>query len=350
MRLRVVAVGLVLAACSGGDDAAPVPSAAPTTTAPTPATTVVTTAASTSVPSPAGRPSTATGPSSAGCPPVDGLADLSLSEGLAAIPELSTFAAAHAAMFPPNSGTQFTVLAPIDSAFAAVPDRAALLASPERTTGMVTLHMIPQRRMSAVELTDIGILQHVGVDLSFTNDGGVARVNGAQILCPDIETANGTIHLIDAVLTPPIDEETVGGSQLYEVDLATGATTPLGAIGSELGVIGLTIDDETTVYGVTDANELITFDPADPAAVTTLPITGVAAGSTLIAMRSGPPSWRSETPACCTPSSRPPGSPRRSGTASTRRSPIPELASQSRRAGTPHVSPWPPARTCPSTC
>ena len=89
------------------------------------------------------------------------------------------------------------------------------------------------------------------------------------------------------VLTPPVDEEAVGGTRLYTVDLTTGAARPIGAIGRELGVLGLAIGPGglSTVYGLTDVPELVTFDAADPSTLAAqVPITGVAEGSTLLAI------------------------------------------------------------------
>ena len=123
---------------------------------------------------------------------------------------------------------------------------------------------------------------------AFSDDGGALVVNGAAtVVCADLATSNATVHLLDTVLTPPVDEEAVGGTRLYTVDLATGAATAIGAIGRELGVLGLAIAPEgvSTVYGLTDAPELVTFDAADPSTLTaTVPITGVAEGSTLLAI------------------------------------------------------------------
>ena len=94
----------------------------------------------------------------------------------------------------------------------------------------------------------------------------------------------------EAVVPTLDDTVELGGSQLSTVDLATGAATPLGRIGGEgddVGILGLAFVPGGTsgVYGLTDAPELVTFDVADPSTLTTtVPITGVATGSTLLAI------------------------------------------------------------------
>jgi hypothetical protein len=80
------------------------------------------------------------------------------------------------------------------------------------------------------------------------------------------------------------DTDAVGGTALYAVDLGTGAAQPLGRVGTEVGVLGLTTDADGTLIAVTDAAELVTFTVDDPTTIATrVPITGVE-GSTLLAL------------------------------------------------------------------
>ncbi|HEX6657732.1 MAG TPA: fasciclin domain-containing protein [Ilumatobacter sp.] len=43
-----------------------------------------------------------------------------------------------------------------------------------------------------------------GDALTFGSDG--TTVNGANVVCADVTTANATVHIIDSVLTPPAAE------------------------------------------------------------------------------------------------------------------------------------------------
>jgi uncharacterized surface protein with fasciclin (FAS1) repeats len=99
----------------------------------------------------------------------------------------------------------FTVFAPTDDAFAALPEGTvdALLADPQgELTDILTYHVVPGKVMST-DITDGMTATTVqGGDLTFTIDGGAVYVNGQMVSTADIETANGVIHVIDGVLLP----------------------------------------------------------------------------------------------------------------------------------------------------
>jgi len=101
----------------------------------------------------------------------------------------------------------FTVFAPSDDAFAAVPKETldALLADPKGAlTDVLTYHVVPGKVMSGdlsdgMEATTVN-----GATLTITvKDDGTVMINDATVTTADIETANGVIHVIDAVLIPP---------------------------------------------------------------------------------------------------------------------------------------------------
>jgi len=62
------------------------------------------------------------------------------------------------------------------------------------------------------------------------------------------------------------DTEAVGGSSLSTLDLATGAATSLGDVGSEVGVLGIAVTPDGTIDAVTDAPELLVLDRTAPGA------------------------------------------------------------------------------------
>jgi uncharacterized surface protein with fasciclin (FAS1) repeats len=100
----------------------------------------------------------------------------------------------------------FTVFAPTDDAFAAVPQETldALAADPEGAlTQVLTYHVVPGKVMAA-DVTDGLEAETVeGSMVTFTvSDGGV-MINDANIVQTDIEASNGVIHVIDAVILPP---------------------------------------------------------------------------------------------------------------------------------------------------
>jgi uncharacterized surface protein with fasciclin (FAS1) repeats len=101
----------------------------------------------------------------------------------------------------------FTVFAPSDDAFAAVPAETldALLADPEGAlTDVLTYHVVAGRVMST-DLSDGMTAETVnGEPITITiGDDGTVMVNDATVTTADIETSNGVIHVIDAVLIPP---------------------------------------------------------------------------------------------------------------------------------------------------
>jgi uncharacterized surface protein with fasciclin (FAS1) repeats len=101
----------------------------------------------------------------------------------------------------------YTVFAPTDDAFAAVPQETmdALLADPKGAlTDVLTYHVAAGKVMST-DLSDGMMVETVnGESLEITiNDDGTVMVGDATVVTADIETANGVIHVIDTVLVPP---------------------------------------------------------------------------------------------------------------------------------------------------
>lgn len=100
----------------------------------------------------------------------------------------------------------FTVFAPTDEAFAKLDAKllASLLepANKAKLTEILTYHVVPGR-LAADEAVAAGMLHSLqGGDLRLRIDGGRLQVGGATLLINDIETTNGTIHVIDSVLLP----------------------------------------------------------------------------------------------------------------------------------------------------
>lgn len=101
----------------------------------------------------------------------------------------------------------FTVFAPTDDAFAALPAGTVEdLLKPEnkdKLVSILTYHVVPGKVMSG-DLTEGMTAATVnGADVTITLEGG-AKVNGANVTTADIEATNGVIHVIDAVIMPPM--------------------------------------------------------------------------------------------------------------------------------------------------
>ncbi len=99
----------------------------------------------------------------------------------------------------------FTVFAPTDDAFAALPEGTVEdLLKPEnidQLTAILTYHVVPGAVMST-DLTDGMEAETVqGETVTIGTEGGVT-VNDATVVTADIEASNGVIHAIDTVLMP----------------------------------------------------------------------------------------------------------------------------------------------------
>jgi uncharacterized surface protein with fasciclin (FAS1) repeats len=101
----------------------------------------------------------------------------------------------------------FTVFAPTDAAFAALPAGTVEdLLKPEnkdKLVSILTYHVVAGKVMSKDLTEGMKAATVNGAELTITLDGG-AKVNGAVISAADIEATNGVIHVVDSVLLPPM--------------------------------------------------------------------------------------------------------------------------------------------------
>jgi uncharacterized surface protein with fasciclin (FAS1) repeats len=106
-----------------------------------------------------------------------------------------------------NSDGPFTIFAPTNDAFGAIPaaDLDAILADQELLTSILTYHVVAGDSLDAAALGEAGSATTVnGAELEFGTDG--TSVNGVDVLCSNVMTANATVHIIGGVLTPPADD------------------------------------------------------------------------------------------------------------------------------------------------
>lgn len=101
----------------------------------------------------------------------------------------------------------FTVFAPTDAAFAALPAGTVEdLLKPEnkdKLVALLTYHVVAGKVMSTDLTEGMKAATVNGAEVTITLDGG-AKVNGATISTADIVAKNGVIHVIDAVIMPPM--------------------------------------------------------------------------------------------------------------------------------------------------
>lgn len=100
----------------------------------------------------------------------------------------------------------FTVFAPTNDAFAALPEGTVeSLLKPENKEQLVsilTYHVVSGKVMSTDLSEGMTAATVNGAEVTITLDGG-AKVNGANVVSADIEASNGVVHVIDAVILPP---------------------------------------------------------------------------------------------------------------------------------------------------
>jgi len=97
----------------------------------------------------------------------------------------------------------FTVFAPTDDAFDALPEGtvASLLGDIPTLTKILTYHVVAGKVMAADLSDGLEADSLEGGKLTFHTVGGVS-VNDAHITQADVEADNGVIHVIDSVLMP----------------------------------------------------------------------------------------------------------------------------------------------------
>jgi len=99
----------------------------------------------------------------------------------------------------------FTVFAPTDDAFAALPagllEKLLLPENVEVLKAILTYHVVAGQVLSAdVTAGDVATVE--GSTIAIATDGGVT-VNGANVVSVDVMASNGVIHVIDQVIVPP---------------------------------------------------------------------------------------------------------------------------------------------------
>ena len=103
-------------------------------------------------------------------------------------------------------GSEFTVFAPTDDAFAAALEALNLsaedlLADTDLLTTILTYHVVVGEVTSG-DLTAGPVVTLQGEEINVDLSAGV-MVNNASVTTADVDASNGVIHVIDAVLLPP---------------------------------------------------------------------------------------------------------------------------------------------------
>jgi uncharacterized surface protein with fasciclin (FAS1) repeats len=100
----------------------------------------------------------------------------------------------------------FTVFAPLDDAFDALPaGTVESLVEPdnkEKLQGILTYHVVAGKVMST-DLSDGMVAKTVnGAEITIYLKDGKVLINDAEVVMADVDTDNGVIHVINKVLLP----------------------------------------------------------------------------------------------------------------------------------------------------
>ena len=130
----------------------------------------------------------------------------------------------------------FTVFAPTDEAFALLGDETinALLNDTDTLSDILLYHVIAGEAVNsttAISLAGQSVKTANNDSVALTLMDGNLLINDSIVTTTDIATSNGIIHVIDAVLTPPMDDATVSDESessqqtIYQAAISAGLTT-----------------------------------------------------------------------------------------------------------------------------
>jgi uncharacterized surface protein with fasciclin (FAS1) repeats len=103
----------------------------------------------------------------------------------------------------------FTIFAPTDAAFAALPEGTVetLLEDPSGLLTQILLYHAVAGKVMSTDLSDgMKATTIQGQEITVTITGGKVFINDAQVIIADIQAGNGVVHVIDAVLIPQTEE------------------------------------------------------------------------------------------------------------------------------------------------
>ncbi len=165
----------------------------------------------------------------------------------------------------------FTVLAPTDAAFDALPagilDKLLLPANKDTLAKILSFHVISGKVLAADIVT--GPVKSIeGTDLNFTSADGKVSVNGANVITPDVAAGNGVVHAIDAVMVPAsVDLTTLAaeGAAAAAPDAAAGDIVAVAAANGSFGTLIKAVEAAGLVDTLKGPGPFTVFAPTDEA-------------------------------------------------------------------------------------
>ncbi len=136
-----------------------------------------------------------------------GMSTAPVATAASANPVLSTLVAAVKAaglVDTLNSASNITVFAPDNAAFAKIPAATlkSVLANKAELTKILTYHVASGHQTPADLASGMAIKTLEGGHVMPAMKNGSYTVNGANVVCGNVQTANATVYIIDTVLMP----------------------------------------------------------------------------------------------------------------------------------------------------
>jgi uncharacterized surface protein with fasciclin (FAS1) repeats len=137
-----------------------------------------------------------------------GMATAPVATAASANPVLSTLVAAvkKAGLVDTlNSAQNITVFAPDNAAFAKIPAATLtkVLDNKAELTKILTYHVVSGRTTPTQLATGTALKTLEGASVTPAMMSGTYTVNGAQVVCGNVQTSNATVYIINTVLMPP---------------------------------------------------------------------------------------------------------------------------------------------------
>lgn len=228
------------------------------------------------------------------------IADIVISSTSAETPEFTVLLAAVQAAdssiveLLSNPEANLTVFAPTDAAFAAALEALGvtaeeLLGNTELLNDVLLYHVVPgafnAEAVVALDGALIGTMLPETAVSAAVVDGGVT-INGANVVTADVIAANGVVHVIDAVLLPPMGEEPMADEAMAEAgmmeEMGTIADTVVASTSAETPeftvlLAAVQAADPSILATLSGAGPYTVFAPTDAAFASALEALGVTA-------------------------------------------------------------------------
>ncbi|GAA3999667.1 hypothetical protein GCM10022631_08230 [Deinococcus rubellus] len=172
---------------------------------------------------------------------------------------------------------QYTVFAPTNAAFNKLPSDvlSGVLNDPELLKSVLLYHVVPGKVNAKQVMSLKSVKTAQGASLSVQTMGSKVMINGANVIQADVPACNGVIHVIDAVLMPPMSAMTPKPAPAA----AAPAPAPAAAAAASDDTMTSDTGTDTTVADAVPADTTAPADttmamaPANPIVIPPTPLT-----------------------------------------------------------------------------